>query len=67
MCYHRITKGMRPACVGICPVGARMLGNMEDPDDPVHEILATHRAQLLQPQLLTMPNCYYLGLDVEVR
>jgi tetrathionate reductase subunit B len=66
-CYHRVTRGLKPACVTVCPVGARMLGDMEDPDDPVHEILATRRVQLLQPQLLTKPQCYYVGLDVEVR
>jgi Fe-S-cluster-containing dehydrogenase component len=66
-CYHRITKGLRPVCVTVCPVGARHLGDMEDPQDPIHEILATKRVQLLQPQLLTKPQCYYLGLDVEVR
>jgi Fe-S-cluster-containing dehydrogenase component len=66
-CYHRITQGLKPACVTVCPTGARLLGDMEDPDDPVHAILATKRVQLLQPQLLTRPRCYYLGLDVEVR
>ena len=66
-CYHRITKGLLPACVTVCPTGTRIFGNMEDPDDPVHEILATKRVQLLQPQLLTKPKCYYVGLDVEVR
>jgi Fe-S-cluster-containing dehydrogenase component len=66
-CYHRITKGMQPACLAACPVEARILGDMEDPDDPIHEIFATKRVQLLQPQLLTKPQCYYVGLDVEVR
>ena len=67
LCYHRITKGLTTACVGICPMGARRLGDREDPDDPVHEILATQRVMVLQPELLTRPQCYYLGLDMEVR
>jgi tetrathionate reductase subunit B len=66
-CYHRITKGMKPACVEVCPVGARIFGDRENPDDPVTEILATKRVQVLQPELLTKPQCYYLGLDAEVR
>jgi len=66
-CYHRITKGLTTACVEICPVGARLLGNRDDPDDPVNEILATRRVQVLQPELLTRPQCFYLGLDMEVR
>ncbi len=67
LCYHRITKGLTTACVGICPVGARRLGDRENPDDPVHDILATERVMVLQPGLLTRPQCYYLGLDMEVR
>ena len=66
-CYHRLVKGQRPACVEICPVGARMIGDREDPDDPIHEILETQRILVLQPELLTKPQCFYLGLDMEVR
>jgi len=66
-CYHRLTKGLKTACVEICPVNARIIGDMKDPDDPVHEILATKRVQALQPQLLTKPQCLYIGLDTEVR
>ncbi len=67
LCCHRLSHGLTTACVGICPVGARMLGDRLNPDDPVNEILATRRVQVLQPQLLTKPQCYYLGLDMEVR
>jgi len=66
-CYHRITKGLKPACVTVCPVGARIFGDMQNPEDPVHEILATQRVQVLQKELLTKPRCYYLGVDMEVR
>ena len=67
LCYHRITKGLTTACVQACPVGARQLGDRKNPDDPVNQILATQRVQVLQQQLLTKPQCYYLGLDMEVR
>jgi Fe-S-cluster-containing dehydrogenase component len=67
LCYHRITKGMSTACVETCPVEARMLGDRLNPDDPVVEILETERVQILQPHLLTQPQCFYLGLDKEVR
>lgn len=65
-CYHRITKGLQPACVQACPVGARMLGDKKRPNDKVAQIIATERVQVLKPQLLTEPNCYYLGLSKEV-
>jgi len=67
LCYHRLTRGLRPACVHICPVGARRLGDMKDPDDEVARIVATERVQVLQPELLTEPNCFYLGLTREAR
>jgi Fe-S-cluster-containing dehydrogenase component len=66
-CYHRITKKLRPACVMACPVGARALGNLKNPDDPVRKIITSERVIILQPELLTRPNCYYLGIDKEVR
>ncbi len=66
-CYHRLTRGETTACVGICPTGARMIGDRENPDDPINEILATQRIHVLQPELLTKPQCYYTGLDMEVR
>jgi hypothetical protein len=35
--------------------------------DEVAEIIATQRVQILQPELHTDPNCYYLGLTKEAR
>jgi hypothetical protein len=48
-------------------VGARTLGNLKKQDDPVRKIIYSERVNILQPQLLTRPNCYYLGIDKEVR
>lgn len=67
LCYHRLTRGLEQACVQACPVGARRLGDMKKDGDEVAGIIATERVQVLQPQLLTEPNCYYLGLDREAR
>jgi Fe-S-cluster-containing dehydrogenase component len=66
-CYHRITKGLKPACVLACPVGARALGNMKNPEDRVRKAITSERVAILQPELLTRPNCYYRGIDKEVR
>jgi tetrathionate reductase subunit B len=67
LCYHRITRGLKTACVQACPVGARLLGDKKKVGDKVAEIIATERVQILQPELLTKPNCYYLGLSKEAR
>ncbi len=67
LCYHRITRGLTTACIQACPVGARMLGDRKRSGDMVARIIGTERVQVLQPELLTKPNCYYLGLTREAR
>ncbi len=67
LCYHRITKGLLPACVEVCPTGARMLGDLKNPADPIHEFLRVHKVQVLKPQMATGPKVYYAGLDASVR
>lgn len=67
LCYHRITKGMKTACVDACPVNARRLGDAMDPDDEVSNIVATQPVAELKPELLTEPNCHYLGFTKEIR
>ncbi len=66
-CYHRITKGLRPTCVEVCPTGTRRFGDMRHEDDPVRIAIERERVAVLQPHLLTEPHCYYLGIDKEVR
>jgi Fe-S-cluster-containing dehydrogenase component len=64
-CYHRITRGQLPACVEICPAGARVFGDLSDPDSPVSAVLHDQRAQVLRPELGTKPRVYYVGLEAE--
>jgi len=66
-CYHRITKGLKPACVEVCPTGARLFGDVHHEDDPVRKIIEHERVSVLQPHLLTEPQAFYLGMDKEVR
>ncbi len=67
LCYHRITKGLKTACVEICPTGTRQLGDRKDPNDPIHEFLRTHAVQVLKPQMATGAKVYYAHLDGSVR
>jgi len=62
-CYHRITKGLEPACVSTCPTDCRMWGDLNDPNDPVAEIVRSGRAKPLAEHLGTNPKVYYVGLD----
>jgi len=66
-CYHRITKGMKTACVDACPFGARKIGNLKDPNDPVTKTIMTQRVAVLKDEYGTKPQVYYIGLDENVR
>jgi tetrathionate reductase subunit B len=66
-CYHRINKGMKPACVLACPAGARRIGNIKDPQDPVANIIMTQRVSIHKPEYGTNPQVYFIGLSEEVR
>jgi len=66
-CYHRITKDMTTACCEVCPTGARKLGDLKDPKDPIHAYLREHKIQVLKPHLATGSKAYYNGLDGSVR
>lgn len=66
-CYHRITKGMKSACVDACPFGARQIGNLRDPNDPVTKVIMTERVGILKEEYGTKPQVYYIGLSKEVR
>ena len=66
-CYHRITKGMKTACVDACPFGARRIGNIKDLEDPVTKIIMTERVNILKEEYGTKPQVFYLGLTKEVK
>lgn len=69
LCYHRITRGLKPACVEICPAQARIFGDLKNPiaDDPIQKFFEKNKAQPLKPHLGTSPRVLYNDLDKEVR
>lgn len=66
-CYHRISKGLKSACVDACSFGARQIGNLKDPNDPVTKIVRTERIAVLKDEFGTKPQVFYIGLDNSVR
>lgn len=66
-CYHRITKGLKPACVVVCPTGARRFGDLKEEDSEIKELIGSERVRTLKPHLNTEPFCFYIGLDKAVR
>ncbi|MGB9609532.1 MAG: 4Fe-4S dicluster domain-containing protein [Bryobacteraceae bacterium] len=67
LCYHRITRGLTTACCEACPTQARVLADLKNPADPVHEFLRQNRVQVLKPHMATRPKVYYRALDGAVR
>jgi molybdopterin-containing oxidoreductase family iron-sulfur binding subunit len=60
-CIQRVRQnpGKYPACVEICPVGARKFGNLLDPDSEIRYIIKHKRVFRLKEDLNTRPQFYY--------
>ncbi|OOF83167.1 tetrathionate reductase subunit TtrB [Rodentibacter ratti] len=64
-CAHRLEVGLLPACVESCVGGARIIGDLNDPNSTISKMLLEHKADLkvLKPEAGTIPQVFYLGLD----
>jgi len=58
-CIQRTRKGLNPACVEACPTGARVFGNLLDPDSEIRWILANKKVFRLKEDLGTEPKFWY--------
>jgi len=76
-CVQRIDSGLKkglipgeareatPACVNICPVGARTFGDLKDPESPVSRVLAKQPTIRLRDELGTDGSVYYIPVSEE--
>lgn len=67
LCYHRIKKGMLPACVEVCPTQARVFGDLKSGASPLARLKRMENTSVLKPGLNTEPKVFYTNLDGEVR
>jgi len=58
-CIQRTRNGKYPACVEICPVGARKFGNLLDKDSEIRYCIDNKRVFRLKEDLNTSPKFYY--------
>ena len=58
-CIHRVREGRYPACVEVCPVGARKFGDLRDPQSEIRYVLENKRVFVLKAELDTQPRFYY--------
>lgn len=58
-CLHRTREGRLPACLEACPTGARVFGNVLDPDSEIRWVLRNKRVFVLKEELGTRPRFFY--------
>ena len=58
-CIQRTRVGRYPACVEVCPVGARKFGNLLDPNSEIRYAIEHKRVFRLKEDLNTSPKFYY--------
>jgi molybdopterin-containing oxidoreductase family iron-sulfur binding subunit len=58
-CIQRTRAGRYPACVEVCPVGARKFGNLLDKSSEIRYIIEHKRVLVLKEELNTAPRFFY--------
>lgn len=58
-CTQRTRKGQQPACQEACPTGARIFGNLLDPDSEIRYVLENKAVFRLKEELGTEPKFWY--------
>jgi Fe-S-cluster-containing dehydrogenase component/formate-dependent nitrite reductase membrane component NrfD len=60
-CAHRIDVGLEPACVVVCPTQAILVGNMNDTESYVSQIINREAVAVRRPEKETLPKLFYKG------
>ena len=62
-CAHRVELDLKPSCEVVCPVGAIISGDVDDPGSEVSRLLGATPFAVRSSEQGTRPNVYYLGAD----
>jgi formate-dependent nitrite reductase membrane component NrfD/ferredoxin len=60
-CAHRIDMGLEPACVVVCPTQAILVGDLNNPDSYVSQIVHRESVTVRRPEKETLPKLFYKG------
>lgn len=60
-CAHRLEVGLEPACVTVCPTGAILVGDLDDPQSAVARAVAREPVTVRRPEKNTRPKLFYQG------
>ena len=64
-CYHRVNRGLEPACVEACKKanrGAMVFGDLNDPASEISGVMANSMVRALREDWGTKPKVFYIGL-----
>lgn len=68
LCADRVDEGLEPACVAACPVGVRAFGDLDDPDDALHDFAADAGAARVEGAgVLYAVGAHALDVEEEIR
>lgn len=59
-CGHRVSQGMEPACVVVCPTHSIIAGDMDDPTSEIAIVMAGNELTVRKPEQNTEPNLFYI-------
>lgn len=60
-CAHRLDVGLEPACVVVCPTEAILVGDLDDADSRVAQMVGRDVVSVRRPEKETRPKLFYKG------
>ncbi len=60
-CAHRIDVGLEPACVVVCPTQSILIGDLNDSESYVTQIVNREAVSVRRPEKETLPKLFYKG------
>src|SRR5439155_21404482 len=60
-CAHRIDVGLEPACVVVCPTQSILIGDLNDTESYVAQIVNREAVAVRRPEKETLPKLFYKG------
>ncbi|ACV21282.1 4Fe-4S dicluster domain-containing protein [Slackia heliotrinireducens] len=59
LCPERTGEGKEPMCVAVCPAGARVFGDLDDPDSEISKLKRERNVRILLEDMGTKPQVFY--------
>jgi formate-dependent nitrite reductase membrane component NrfD/ferredoxin len=63
LCAHRVEVGLEPACASVCPERAIVVGDLDDPESRVAQLVARETVRVRKPEQGTRPRVFYIDGD----